>query len=339
MKFYAASPKLFILEVTAILLLLIINPFTRLYASEADPSLQDLNKEPDAIHKTTSIDNAQEEISMKVASTAKWIDSFFKDESYQIENNTTNLWVRLDTFKEEGEKVKFNFNPILSLVLPYTEKKLHLEIISSTDEDLVVYNEKPPLENTQLVSSKKEPTSATLRYFFLAKDTLNLSMAAGAYVDNNQPHFYIGPRSRFSFSRYQCQVTFIEWLRWVTSGGFESETRIDTDYQLKEKLLFRTRLEGDWRSDKNEFLHSVSFLLYQKLSKNRVFGYEWNNLFTTKPTHRLEEINLRVKYRQRIWRDWLFAEIAPQVSFPRERDFYRTLGILFRIELYFGPEF
>jgi hypothetical protein len=50
----------------------------------------------------------------------------------------------------------------------------------------------------------------------------------------------------------------------------------------------------------------------------------------------MEETNIRLKYRQRIWRDWLFAELAPQLSFPRDNDFKRTPGILFRIEIFFG---
>lgn len=338
MKFDKARPECCEMKVAAIFFLLVINPFIPLYASDAEPSSEDLNKKPDVIYESAPIDNAQEKISMEVVSTARWIDSFFKDESYEVENNTTNLWVRLDAFEEEGEKTKFNFNPILKLVLPYTERKLHLEIISSADEDFSVYDQNPPLENTQFVDSQKQPTSATLRYFFLARDTLNLSMAAGAYASNNQAHFYLGPRSRLSYDWRLWRMTFIEWLRWITDAGFESQTQIDFDHQLKEQLLFRTRLEGDWRGDENVFLHGVDFLIYQKLSNKRALEYEWNNLFTTVPTHRLEEINFRIKYRQRIFRDWLFAELAPQVAFPRDRDFRRTLGILFRIELYFGPE-
>jgi hypothetical protein len=102
--------------------------------------------------------------------------------------------------------------------------------------------------------------------------------------------------------------------------------------------LFRTRLDADWRDDDDVVTHGIHFFVYQKLNSRRAMRYEWNNLLTTAPTHRLEEINFRVKYRQRIFREWLFDELAPQVAFPRDRDFHRTLGILFRIELYFGPE-
>jgi hypothetical protein len=45
---------------------------------------------------------------------------------------------------------------------------------------------------------------------------------------------------------------------------------------------------------------------------------------------------MSVRYRQRILRDWLFYEIIPQVSFPRERDFEATPGILLRLEMLFG---
>jgi hypothetical protein len=35
-------------------------------------------------------------------------------------------------------------------------------------------------------------------------------------------------------------------------------------------------------------------------------------------------------------RKWLFFEIVPQLSFPRERDFEAVPGILLRIEGIFG---
>jgi len=44
----------------------------------------------------------------------------------------------------------------------------------------------------------------------------------------------------------------------------------------------------------------------------------------------------QVRYRQRFWRDWLFFEVAPQISWPRERDYEFVSGILLRFEMYFG---
>jgi hypothetical protein len=285
---------------------------------------------------TPQMDKTQEQISRSVTSTASWFDSFFQDESYDVENNTSHLRVRMDAFQESGEGTEFNFTPRLKLVLPYLQKKFHLEIMGTADEDLEFQEERESPEDRQTSSSGKAPSSATLRYFIQTRDRFNLSLAAGAYINDGQPQFYLGPRSRVSFDFWWWEITFTQWLRWLTDDGFESESRFDFDYELMEQILFRTRLEGDWSDKDDEFVHSLRFLLYQRLSNKRVFEYEWNNIFTNRPNHRIEETNLRIRYRQRIWRDWLFAELAPQLSFPRERDFRRTPGILFRIEVFFG---
>jgi len=319
------------------LILFLIVPFFRLEAFQSDDPSTDQEPKPNVITKIApKVDKTQDQISKQVTSTALWLDSFFKDEAYEAEINTTYLRITADAFQESGESTEFNFSPSLKLVLPYLEKKVHLEITSSANEDLDVYDEKPALENRQLDEVQKSPTAATIRYFIEAKDKFNLSLAAGAYVDDNKPQMHIGPRSRMTFDYQLLKITFIEWLRWLTNYGLESETRIDLDYKVPGPVMFRTRLEGDWSDDEDEFENSVGFLLYHPLSERRMMVYEWENLFTNKPGYRLEETNFMVKYRQRIWRDWLFAEVAPQLSFPRDRDFRRTPGILFRIELYFG---
>jgi hypothetical protein len=43
-----------------------------------------------------------------------------------------------------------------------------------------------------------------------------------------------------------------------------------------------------------------------------------------------------VRYRQKLWRDWLFFEVAPQASLRRDRDFDLTSGVLFRLEMILG---
>jgi hypothetical protein len=42
-----------------------------------------------------------------------------------------------------------------------------------------------------------------------------------------------------------------------------------------------------------------------------------------------------LRYRQQIWRRWLFLEIAPQYRFPRDRGFEDVPGINFKLEMIF----
>jgi len=281
-------------------------------------------------------DRTQERISAGVVNSAKKIDSFFKEETYLVEENTSSLRIRLDTVVTEGEGAEFSINPTLRLVLPYTEKKLHLEIMSSADRNLDILYEKTPMALKQFDQTKKESPTATLRYFFRARDDQSISMVAGTRSDDGNLEFYVGPRYRGTFAYQLWSFQFIEWLRWTSDDGIESITVFDADRALTETLLMRIRLFGDWFNSKDEFSHGIRFLLFQPISNNRALAYEWNNLLTTRPNHRIDEINFRVKYRQRFLRDWLFFEMAPQIAFPADRDFKATPGFLFRVEIFFG---
>jgi hypothetical protein len=86
----------------------------------------------------------------------------------------------------------------------------------------------------------------------------------------------------------------------------------------------------------NGYPYAQSILLRQPLDRARALEYEWISSFQTSPTNILVEELFVFRYRQRIWRDWLFLEIDPQFRYPRDRSFVFTPGILFRIEMVFG---
>jgi hypothetical protein len=289
-------------------------------------------------NSTEMVDQAHERISIVVLASAKKIDAFFREENYQAEENTSSLRVRLDAVTTEGEGMDFSINPTLRLVLPYTEKRLHLEIMGSADRQLSAIYEKTPMVIKQFDQTRKESPSAVLRYYFSITDRESISMVAGTRSDDNILAFYLGPRYRTTFNYRFWTFEFTEWLRWTSDDGMESNTVFDTDLLLTKQYLLRMRLHGDWRNSDDEFLHGIRFILYRPFGSDRALAYEWNNLFSNRPNYHLEEVNFRIKYRQRFLRKWLFLELMPQLAFPKDRNFKSTLSYLFRVEIYFGPE-
>jgi len=271
-----------------VMMLLSITFFVRAGVCETSGTSQ----EPPPDERTTNgfitqVDRTQEQISRNVMSTAQWFDSFFQDEAYEVERNKTQLRIRMDAFQESGERTEFNFTPRLKFVLPYLQKKALLEIMGSADEDLEFEDTRESFESRQAGPSPKAPSSATLRYFIKSRDRFNLSVAAGAYYDDG-PQLHFGPRSRVSFNLWRWETTYTQWLRWLTDDGFETESRFDLDYPLTDQLLHRTRLEGEWGDKDDEFVHSLRFMLYHRLSNRRVLEYEWNNIFTNRPNHQIK---------------------------------------------------
>ncbi len=323
---------------TCCLLLFLLAPFFPGAAVTAAPLNSDAPPKKGIIARSIPfVDRTQRQISKGVIASARKIDSFFRDPTYLAEENTTSLRLLMGVFQEEGQSPEFQFNPLLRLVLPYTEKRLLLEVISTADENLEFLDQRLPFNVRQYSQSNKEPTTATLQYFLKAKEKLNLSMTAGARWEDGAPVFHAGPRYRTAYARDFWGIQLVEWVRWDTDAGLEARSEFDVDVNMRKDMLFRTRLAGTWHDDEDDFPHSVSFQLFHQIRADRAMAYEINNFMTTVPNHRLEEIRFRIKYRQQIWREWFFYEVAPQLSFPRDQDFDLTPGILFQIELYFGP--
>jgi hypothetical protein len=94
-------------------------------------------------------------------------------------------------------------------------------------------------------------------------------------------------------------------------------------------------VNGTWLEEQPDYFYSLGFALFRPLNESAAIEYQLVNGFRTDP-HRLDRVTLRIRHRQKIWRDWLAFEAAPEVSFPEERDFEPVPAILFRLEATFG---
>ena len=158
----------------------------------------------------------------------------------------------------------------------------------------------------------------------------------GLDFDGYTPNPYVGGRYRELLpinDKWNFRLT--ERIRFYSVDGLESRTSLDFERLLEEDMLFRTSLNGTWLQEYPDYFYSLGFSLFRPLDDKSAVEYQLINGFRTHP-HRLDQITVRIRHRQKIWRDWLVFEAAPQVSFPDEREFKPVPGILFRLEATFG---
>ncbi len=147
---------------------------------------------------------------------------------------------------------------------------------------------------------------------------------------------FAGPRHRIIWGFDPWDLRMENRARWFTDDGWDYRLRFDLERPLPRRLFFRFRPELSWYESKSGVYYSAQASLFQQLSKNRVLEYQANAYFETDPSHQLRESNVRLRYRQRIWREWLTLEIAPQVAWYEKDDYDTTPGILVRLEGWFG---
>ena len=273
-------------------------------------------------------------ISQGFLDSATWLDSFFGDERYTAEINQSQLKIRFDAFRDAGAGMDYrrpNFD--LRLVLPQLRKKTRLVISGDPNVDIDPTSSQPVVPSTQ-----PPPQSVTTALQFVPLETKrsNFSIRAGVKLHQGKLELLIGPRYRYLVHYGKWDMRYTQEEVWTTDIGWQVRSRFDVERSLPGDLFFRTSLEGVWTEKVHGYPYALSFLLQHPLDRDRALQYEWVNSFQTRPTDLLMEELFVFRYRQRFWREWLFLEIAPQVRFPRDRNFEYTPGILFRLEMVFG---
>ncbi|TRO84028.1 hypothetical protein [Trichloromonas acetexigens] len=284
----------------------------------------------------TGVDALHRQASLGLLASAHWLDNFFADPRFESEQSKTRLKVRFSLFAEDESDVEYDVRAALRLDLPILEDRLHLLIAGDPDEE-DGYRAISGAEGTSpTVVDNEEDFSLSLRYFIKRKTLRHLSLRSGLRWRDGMPAVFLEPRYRRTIPLDDWTFRFTQRLTTITDGTIRARTLFDFDRQVRDKLFFRTTAEGVWDKDDHGYAYGLGFSLYQPFSRRRTLVYGWSNGFVTHPHHRLENVTLSLRYRQRIWRDWLFYEVVPQVSFPREEDYEVTPGILLRLELVFG---
>lgn len=286
--------------------------------------------------RVTFIDILHRMMSSGLLSSAAWLDSFFADERYEAEANQSRFKIRYDAFREEGTGMVFQPDIDLRLVLPEMRRKTLLVVSGDPGENIETAAAASGPPDILDPPSPDRNVTTSLQYILRATEKINFTARAGARFRGGEASFFAGPRFRFLIPLSSWSFRFTEQLLWFSDAGWRSDSRFDIERPFPNDVFFRTSLDGIWTEDVRGYAYSLTFLLRRPLDYRRAVELAWTNSFQTRPVDVLEEVLLVLRYRQRIWRDWLFFEIAPQTRYPRERDFNATPGILFRLEMVFG---
>jgi hypothetical protein len=283
-----------------------------------------------------TVEVVHEAISTGILATAEWLDSFFDDPRHAAEENRTRVKVGSDYFLESGSGPDLSFPISLRLVLPKLQNKARIVLVGTPDNTPEGESTTPGTAASRLPGAQDDRITTAFDYFFHATDRQNFGVRVGVRRRNGEVESFVQPRYRYLLPLDPWALRFTQEFRWWTEFGWEETTTVDLERPLGETLFFRTTAQGAWSEQEDGYFYSLSFVLRQLLSPRRVLQYEWINSFQTQPAHQLEETRAIVRYRQKFWRDWTFYEIAPQVSFRRDRDFDVAPGILFRFEMILG---
>lgn len=311
-------------------------------APAADTSGQDAAPDdmtdaaPDGDPDVTAVDDIHHAIGSGLKGAGAWLDSFFSTEHEDAENNNSRLRVIVGGSVEKGSDAKLSLRVKARLALPQINKHLSLVVDGDGDSDSSIQNNENDDARENYNSTNDQNAAVGLEYSFFQTKRRSLAAVAGIRFKGDNPVGVFGGRYRETWELDQWELRFTQEGLWLTDNGFALPTRFDLDRPIVPNWHSRTTLKGDWYESEDGYYYEANQWINHRIDNKRGVSFQWNNQFQTSPSNRVEETNLRIRYRQLVWRDWLILEIAPQLAFPRDRDFRITPGIYGGFEVRFG---
>jgi hypothetical protein len=282
----------------------------------------------------TKIDEWHDLLADSVVGSSEWLDSFFLDDNYSSEANTTRATISVSSFTEQGEGTDTRARFRLRLRLPRLENRAMLYISGSGDE-FDSSNSSVEDINQARSGSDDESLSISLRRFFRDDERINTSIGGGVRFRSSKVVGYVEPRYRYFRSFDAFDARFVQRLRWYTDVGLESRTELQLERPVFDNWFFRSTSAAEWFEDEDGLFPRQVLEWSRVIDDQRVLSYSASGFFETEPQNVLSSAVIGARYRQQIWRRWLWFEVAPQVSFPRENDYDATAGLFLKLEAEF----
>ncbi len=285
------------------------------------------------------VDQTHEHLSLNICRAAIWFDRFFGDE--QAVEVDADRYIRIigetDWAETEGHspsiRVRARFD------LPHLRQfGQRLSLVFSDEEETQV-------TNIMREENQEDPT--------LSPGDIRRRAMGVRWVTNSTPHsslsFSSSIRIKAPFKpsiqgRYRYTHTFApnalaritQTLFWQWDDGFGERSRLDLERMIAPNTLLRWTTSAMLAQESQglEWLSGVS--LYHTLVRASSLSVDATVNGYTEGDGGVDDYRLGFRYRQNIFRKWLFFEIEPYVHWPQATEHNSTLGIAARVEVLLG---
>lgn len=284
------------------------------------------------------LDITQGFLSKAFSGPAIWFDSFF-GETTGYEEAYPGTFVRW----QNGIRWSEHQNPIFqttfnaSIRLPKLKKRLRLFIIGEREEEPTPVSPPKIVDPSLAAAQTPRPTDLGLRYDVVQKLYSKFDIGAGVRIKKLQP--FVRARYRYTHPLTKSLLArFAETAYYWDNDGFVETSRIDIEKTLSPSLLLRLANSVTYAEHKRGVDWVPETTLYYQLSLKDAVSLDISALFVTRPEPAWVNFRMGIKYRRNFYKPWLFYEIEPEISWPRNA-YHKTTSIsaiTVRLEVQFG---
>lgn len=290
------------------------------------------------------LSNVQAYIGGYVNSVGERIDNFFGDESSEVVQKGSRLIVYTPvTFYDNGETVNsLNFRALIDLPKTNNRWKILVSSFEGDEEQNVnsLTNSESLSNTTKSTVTDGSQNTLAGRYLFDASKNAFSHIDVGLkFINFIEPNPYVQYKVRYkkelskALQNRTTQNIYLERDR-----GFAWEGRQVFDYQLDPKWLARSQTSGTWWRDDKEVLINQKAVLFEKVNSFRAKAYfvegNWN---IDNEDTLFESVSLGMNWRERVYKDWLFAELEPRANWYESNDFsepFYSLRLMLEMHFY-----
>jgi hypothetical protein len=274
-------------------------------------------------------------LSHGIEGTAKGIDAFFAtDEALE---EATKSFVRIGSDARWVEHAGFRLEGSADarLDLPGTEERFQLLVESDSEQ---AGQDQDPLADSQAAQEEgNDDLGVAIEAWLEGDRDVNWQLRPAVGIRGGLPP---NPFARFRVIRRdqyaKWDSRFETTLAYFYQDGVIFNASKDFDRPLSDSWLFRTRTTYRWSRDEELTSAGERLSLYHTITERRRAAYEIGLTGDDEPGWGIDTYFARIRYRQRIYKHWLFAEVQPQVRWLKAIDFDNEAALIFRLEAVFG---
>ncbi|NOR51628.1 MAG: hypothetical protein GQ470_03325 [Gammaproteobacteria bacterium] len=307
--------------VTVLLLFMVGTPS---FSSAAEERLPDDNtKEPGFIGAILDgVDQQHESLSEYVVGFSETIDTFFVSDDQERQLNYSHLQLGYRYTYYRAKDGGSQFEPIIDarIHLPRTKNRLTLEVSTSDNEG----GGDATAETGAVTTEPSSTLGLGLGYLGDLAGLFTTKVRGGAKLVGSTVNFYTS-------LRLYRKLYFEEWTVQLSEKLYKDSivkklatTELQFERRVTATKLFRAISQNRYYFDLGYSLNSQTFYMMHQLSDREAIIYQvgagWKRLLEEQD-NRLESYYNLVRYSRKVYKDWLYFSISPQIQFLEENDF------------------
>jgi hypothetical protein len=288
------------------------------------------------------IDKVQRGVYSSVCGTALWFDGLFGNPRFDQDSRET--FGRLGAFERYDRRDQLDTRLLLRArwALPNMKQRLRLTLARGDEQQLVEERPSTVARPLPLGFQGVDDDAWLLGLGYSKKNDLQNGFDFGIGVRFNtpiDPYVKSSYRHNFIFSD-RTMLRFRETPFWRDSRGLGATTQISLDHLATDSVLLRWNNIGTVAEDTEGLEWSTGFSAYKSLRQRRAISYTVLLHGETQADVEFQNYGVETRYRQSLFRKWLFMDLSASVTWPREtleevREMNPGVGLGF--EMYFGP--